>query len=359
MKLKKRGKVWWVDYRAGGKRYRQSTGTGNKELAQEWVDRLNIARKMPTFEDAVDVLKILYGQESRGKLPVSAIWEIYSGLAKATGKDAIAERTMERRKNQVRRFTEWLKKSRPTVKTIEAVTGPVAIDFARALADMKLKTKTRANALGELGTVWKLLEKASDGVKNPWGALMPRDVDGERGKALDNDQVEAVMAAARAVGKDWHPICTIALHTGLRYGDVAQLRWDEVHEDAIRLTPSKTKRHRIAVSIPIIAPVRAALDGLVRRDDYLFPLHADLYGQRGQSSRVLPFSEVLKAAGLEGKGFTFHSLRHTAATRLAGAGVGIETRKRILGHTEDATAERYDHDEHLGELKAAMEAAAK
>ena len=45
--------------------------------------------------------------------------------------------------------------------------------------------------------------------------------------------------------------------------------------------------------------------------------------------------------------------------RLAGAGVGLETRKRILGHTVDATARRYDHDEHLAEVKAAMEAAAK
>ena len=45
-------------------------------------------------------------------------------------------------------------------------------------------------------------------------------------------------------------------------------------------------------------------------------------------------------------------------TRLAEAGADIETRKRILGHTEDITARRYDHDEHLAETRRALEAAA-
>ena len=36
----------------------------------------------------------------------------------------------------------------------------------------------------------------------------------------------------------------------------------------------------------------------------------------------------------------------------------IETRKRILGHTEDVTARRYDHDEHLEETRRALTAIA-
>ena len=67
--------------------------------------------------------------------------------------------------------------------------------------------------------------------------------------------------------------------------------------------------------------------------------------------------EVLDEAGVDGN-YTFHSWRHTVATRMAASGVGVETRKRILGHTRDETAARYDHDEHLGEVRAAIEAAA-
>ena len=35
MKLTKRGKIWWIDYRADGKRHRQSTGTADKAVAKE------------------------------------------------------------------------------------------------------------------------------------------------------------------------------------------------------------------------------------------------------------------------------------------------------------------------------------
>ena len=73
---------------------------------------------------------------------------------------------------------------------------------------------------------------------------------------------------------------------------------------------------------------------------------------------LLSFREVLDEAEID-EDYTFHSWRHTAATRLAASGVGVETRKRILGHTRDDTAERYDHDEHIEEMRAAMEAAGR
>lgn len=359
MKLKKRGKIWWIDYYVDGKRHRQSTKTPNKAAALEFAERLNAASKMPTFEDAVAVLRIMYGQQTRATLPVSGAWEIYTNLARATGKDAIAPTTMERRRCQVERFVRWIQRERPAIRSIEGVSGPVAIDYARHLADAGLKTKTRANAIGELGTVWRLLEKASDGVKNPWGELMPRDIDGQRGKAFSPDEEARVVDAARRVGKDWLPVCVLMRHTGLRYGDVARLQWSEIQGDVIRLSPVKTKRHGITVALPITAPVADALASVERRGEYVFPIHAHFYGNRGRASReALCFREVLEAAGLGDAGFTIHSWRHTAATRLAEAGAGVEVRQRILGHRTVENAERYDHDEHLAEVRAAMEAAA-
>jgi integrase len=46
-------------------------------------------------------------------------------------------------------------------------------------------------------------------------------------------------------------------------------------------------------------------------------------------------------------------------SRLAEAGADIETAKRLLGHTSDAMSEHYDHADHMDELTAAIEAAAK
>lgn len=357
MTLYKRGRIYWVEYQVDGVRYRQSTHAKSLAVAKAWVAQIETARRMPTFDEAVAVLKMFYKKPVEGLLPVGGVWEVYERMAKSIGRIP-SKSTTRLRKYRVERFLTWLKKNRPTVKTIEAITGPIAAAYAEALADEGLKTKTRRNFLGDLSAVWKVLEKASTEVRNPWPNLAPSDTDGERGHAFTPEQEERVLAAAKKIGRDWFPICVIMRHTGLRYGDVARLTWGEIQDGVIRLAPHKTKRHGIAVAIPMTAPVAEAIGELKRRGDFLFPMHADVYGDSAALLRSgLRFREVLKAAGVSGKGYTIHSWRHTAATRLAAAGVEIETRKRILGHTVDATARRYDHDEHLGETRAALEAA--
>ena len=185
MTLYKRGKIWWVEYWVDKVRHRQSTHTSQYNVAKAWTSQIKVARKMPTFEEAVEVLKMFYKKPVEGLLPIDSTWDVYTDLAKATGKNAISPYTMNRRRLALNRFLEWLAKYRATVKTIEAVTGPVAAGFATYLTnDLKLKTKTRINNISELSTIWKMLEHASTGVRNPWGALRPQDVDGEIGKAF-------------------------------------------------------------------------------------------------------------------------------------------------------------------------------
>ena len=339
-------------------RYRQSTHTRKYNVAKAWASQIDTARKMPTFEEAVEVLKMFYKKPVEGLLPIDSAWDVYIDLAKATGKAAISPYTMNRRRIVLQRFLDWMQKYRATVKTIEGVTGPIAVGFATYLAnDLKLKTKTRINNIAELNTIWKMLEHASTGVRNPWASLRPQDVDGQLGKAFTPADERRVLDAARRVGKSWYEICVIMRHTGQRYGDVARLTWDMIDGDVIRLTPHKTTRHKIAVTIPIVRQIRNVLKTIPRTGDYLFPLHADLYEQRGLQSRTIPFREVLDAAGLGDAGYTVHSWRHTAATRLAETGADIETRKALLGHRVDSTAERYDHDDHIAAKRAALERA--
>lgn len=367
MHIYKRGRVYWVEYVAGGKRYRQSCKTGRRDVALAFVNAIKTAAKMPTFEDAVEVLRRLYKQETPGVIELSGLWETYMRTARAVGRDNMSAETKRRRERCIKNLVAWLGAKRPLVETAEGVTQPVAAAYAAALAESGRKGKTRANIIGELSSVWRMLEKASTGVRNPWVALAPAKTDSERGKAFSAEEVEAVLSAAKRVGKQWHAVCVIALHTGLRFGDIAEMRWSDIEGwrkagdgGVIRLTPSKTRRYGIAAAFPIIGPVSDALGEVPRNGDYLFPMHSELHMDRGRMRReTLSFAEVLREAGLDGRGYTFHSLRHTAATRLAAAGVSMETRKRILGHRVDATAERYDHDEHLAEVREAMEAAAQ
>ena len=361
MKLVKDGNVWKVDFTRRGKRHRLSTGCRDKRAAEAFLRQLQTAASAPTYARAVEILRAIYGEAAEARpagLPISAAWDEYCRLATATGR-TVAPLTLRRRGKIYERLTRWLRAKRPTVETVDGVTGPVAAAFAADLAGEGLRTKTRANILGELAAVWTMLARSEEGLANPWHKLAPRDTDGRRGLAFTPAEEERVLAAAKAVGKQWWAICMVMRGTGLRYGDVARLMRREVVDGVIRLAPHKTRRHGIAVAIPLTDEVAAALASVPDTGDWYFPAHAERYAKRSAGgNNALSFRPVLRAAGLDKPGYSVHSWRHTAATRLAAAGVDIETRKRILGHTEDATARRYDHDEHLAETRAALERAA-
>lgn len=366
MNLYKRGRVWWVKYQVDGKVYRRSTGTGKYQEAAAWVAAIKTSARMTSFDEAVEVLKMLYAEPRAGEVAIGEAWDRYEKLARAVGKLQVREKTVVDRRNHVRRFVEWLGREAATIKTVEGVTGAIAAKYAEHLARAGLSTKTRGNTIGNLSVVWAMLEKVSPKIRNPWERLAPADTDHKRLQAFTAEEERRVLAAARETGNDWWSVCTVARHTGLRYGDIATMKWGEVDlaRGVIKRKPSKTEKYGIAVELPITAPIRSALeaaDGWGERAEpgaWVFPLHGALYGRRGKNVQaVLNFREVLEAAEVEGN-FTFHSWRHTMATRLAEAGAGLETRKRILGHRRDETAARYDHDSHLAEVKRAIEDAA-
>jgi site-specific recombinase XerD len=69
------------------------------------------------------------------------------------------------------------------------------------------------------------------------------------------------------------------------------------------------------------------------------------YGQGrqslGYSSARLLFVKYLKKAGLEQKGYSIHSLRHTFASELLNAGMRLECLQQLLGHHDVEVTRRY------------------
>ena len=374
MYVYKRGTQWWYEVKKDGVRHRSACGTTRKDEAMDFAERMGVVRRSGCREKALALVDIFFPPEKKPGLPISSAWESYTEVAKATGRLEVSEKGLNARRRIFANFAEWLEGNCPAVENAEDVTGPVAARYAAYLAtrksqkakDRTLSAKRRQNIIAELGTVWRTLEKVSAEIHSPWTGLTPTDTEGRRGEAFTREQERAIMDAAKRVGKGWWIACLVARHTGLRYGDIANLRWSEVdfERNVIELGPRKTARHRIAVTVPMVAPLRDAL--LQERGKsssggvFVLPLHAQLYGKGSESAyRALNFKEVMDAAGVSGEGYSFHSWRHTMRSRLGEAGADIQTAKLLLGHTSDAMSMHYDHSDHLGELRAAVEAAEK
>jgi integrase len=111
----------------------------------------------------------------------------------------------------------------------------------------------------------------------------------------------------------------VALRTGMRAGELCNLRWDDVHEGYCHLPTSKTG----ARDVPLTPKALRLIERMRRWDrDLVFAVQ----------SRTLYtlFRRYRAKAGLSG--FTFHDARHTAATWIVGRmrANGIPAQQAIL-----------------------------
>lgn len=144
------------------------------------------------------------------------------------------------------------------------------------------------------------------------------------------------------------PIITTALHTGMRRGEIFDLRWAQVDlaKRVIQVKHTKSGKDR---HIPINGTLFKTLAGLKASNgtsDYVFP----------NPETGKPYAEVKKSfkqacKRAEITDLRFHDLRHTFATRLVTAGVDIVTVRDLLGHFSVRVTQRYTHPGH--DLKVA------
>ncbi|MEE9608934.1 MAG: tyrosine-type recombinase/integrase [Myxococcota bacterium] len=150
----------------------------------------------------------------------------------------------------------------------------------------------------------------------------------------------------------YYGIILIAGVTGLRSAEIVNLQWRDVYfgESRIAVTSKpdwSAKSHQersVFVGQRVLtwlARHRAASAFNLPRD-YVFSTRTGTTLMRRNLCREL--RKVFVAAGLYTRGMPLlHWLRHSAASRMLGAGVDIETVRRILGHRSIVTTQLYLH----------------
>jgi integrase len=134
-------------------------------------------------------------------------------------------------------------------------------------------------------------------------------------------------------------IVLYALNTGSRIGEILALPWQNVDLDngLINVFSPKTQKVRV---VPINSTVQRILDfwALGRKNDFVF------YNQKtGEPFVDLDRGLQLACERAEIKGVTWHTLRHTFASRLLERGADIMTVKELLGHSTVTVTMRYTH----------------
>ncbi len=138
---------------------------------------------------------------------------------------------------------------------------------------------------------------------------------------------------------------TIALHTGMRCGEILGLEWRRVDfsQRLIHLEAKHTKSAKRR-SIPINDVARASLANRMRyramhcsQSPWVF---CNAQGHRIATVRT-SFMTACRRAGISN--FRIHDLRHTCAAWLVSAGVPLSEVRDLLGHSTVMVTERYAH----------------
>jgi integrase len=205
-------------------------------------------------------------------------------------------------------------------------------------------------------------------------------------KALDREQVRALLGAV--MGQRNEALYVVALHTGLRQGELLGLKWADLDLTERRLSvrralkvtdhgldfgPPKNRASRRSVPLSKTAVVvvqahrtrqneeRLRLGELWQDHDLVFPNrvgkpmdHGNLYDRE--------YKPLLNKAGLGDECFTFHSLRHTIATELFNQRKRPKIIQSLLGHSSIVqTMDTYSHllddvdDDEVGGLDEAFD----
>jgi integrase len=194
------------------------------------------------------------------------------------------------------------------------------------------------NGIFKFAIRWKLR------ADNPCTGIR-KNAEHQRQRYLSNEELGRLMAALDAYSDQYvADIFRLLLLTGARRSEVLKMKWDDVNlTDGTWVKPAAITKQKKRHEIPLNAPARLVLAGLLRSrdtsDEYVFPASRGASGPRRTVEK--PWRAICRAAKIND--LRVHDLRHSFASQLASAGIGLYTIGGLLGHKKASTTQRYAH----------------
>ena len=366
-KVFKRGKYYYFRLFVNGKDCWHSTGETNKERAEEIATAKTAATRgegeVEEFFDALVTRLTALPEKDQPEirqrlarrlmtlknntLALPSAWQSWRDMPKDAGPVTLANY-----EGQWRRFEKWA--HRQSLLHIHEVTPTHAEDYARDLWRDKLAPRSYNAHIIFLRGMFNDLKHRAGLMENPWTEIKTLD---KQTQGRLNFTPEELAALCRRATGSYRYMIGLGLYTGMRLGDVVNLRWADVHPDRIEIIPSKTKRKGKKVTLPI-HPALAAL--LIERraqvtGEYLFPDERTDYAH-DNSSITQRFQKFLTDCGIQTteaaadhrrqravvrKGF--HSLRHSFVSLCAMNRVPQVAIQDLVGHGSPAMTALYSH----------------
>lgn len=311
----KRRERWGVDYMVNGVRHRELVAP-NKALAETILKKRLVEVAENKHLDVKNAVRI----------KLSAFIEEYKELHLKPNRPT------------------WWKSEKHNLRHILNYFGDAyiheikVVDVERFKID-QLAIVSKASVNKALGTLKTMFNKAIewekyDGV-NPVSKVKMYKLDNQRTRHLEKEEIIRLLTACDGHLKN---IVEFAINTGMRKGEIFNLKWRDVdlNNGIIHLLKTKNGDQR---QIPINETVRNIFFRVPKNPEspYVF---SSFEGKPFNDIKHSFYTALEKA---EIKEFRFHDLRHTFASQLAMSGVDLNTVRELLGHKSMTMTLRYSH----------------
>lgn len=182
-------------------------------------------------------------------------------------------------------------------------------------------------------------------IQNDWLILNPfakckgiisTALETKRDRVLNYEEEERLLRACRGRRSHLRPILICALDTGMRRGEIFQMKWKDVDLTSGQIyIPQTNTKTQTARTVGITDRLKQELLQLWERSpkipsQIVFGISADVKNA---------WKSALEEANIEN--FRFHDCRHTATTRMIASGCHHSEVMKITGHSQMVTFLRY------------------
>jgi integrase len=220
-------------------------------------------------------------------------------------------------------------------------------EYVRERQAQGVSGSTILNELSIISATFKRAQKAwgMPYLQNPIQHVDKPRPNQPRERRLSQDEAGRFMGALGACTRPLaRQVILFALLTAARQGELLKLLWTDVDfsRGSVTFRDTKNPRSRTPVhrTVFLTDQALAVLEHVERSGSkFVFPITHDVVYDE--------FQKVLRAAQIED--FTFHDLRHEAASTFAERGLTLFELQKITGHRVLTQLQRYTHlaDEHM------------
>jgi len=320
--IRKRGKTWYIDYRVNGKRTVKAI-SHYKDIA-----KLALAN-----------IEIKIAKKEAGLLTIDKSISKYVPQFLSYIKAHSKPLTTRKYTSVCEHFTRFLGTNADSPTRLFQISPSIIEQYKLHRLNI-VKPQTVSNELNCLHHFFRYAVSMKYIASNPTQDI--KKIPPAKKKVprfLTEDEIARLTSQCSPRLRD---ITTVLLNTGLRWGELQNLEWNDIdwNEKMIhirvkeRWSPKGDERR-----IPMNEPVQETLRNLPRRSNWVFTTSTGNHVR--QQGTWTAFKKACQRAGLEN--VTLHTLRHTFASHLVMAGVDLATVSKLLGHKDISTTMIYSH----------------